>query len=154
MVHDHLPLFFTIEPCLFATCDPRHKHAVSFKPLKKQRFGGDARLLAIAECPSFNRLMPALNAGMFKRSAKFRPPRARHMPIATSYALSGLTYKLGADVLNLPPNNSVGAVPSSAVAMKEQHEFVDRLDTIKLKPDALGRDCSPRHNAARCRPRA
>ena len=38
---------------------------------------------------------------------------------ATLYVLSDVTYKLGADVLTMPPNNSVGAVLGSAVAMKK-----------------------------------
>lgn len=58
--------------------------------------------------------------------------------IKPSYVLDHVADVLGADILALPPNHFVGAVTGrAAVAVKQQHEFVVRLDAVELQPHAL-----------------
>ncbi len=59
-------------------------------------------------------------------------------------------HEFGADVLTLAPDNPVGAIPRGpAVAVEEQHKFIEGLKSIELKANAFDRGVGDKDKARR-----
>jgi hypothetical protein len=86
--------------------------------------------------------------------------RATRGYLGTSNVLGDSTYKLGSNVLILPPDDLVCTILADTIAREEQDEFIQNLETIDMNPHAfggnIGNEAVARRNANpeldRCQP--
>jgi hypothetical protein len=63
---------------------------------------------------------------------------AARRDLGTSNVLGDGIYKLGADVMPVAPDHLVSAVPGELLAVEEQHEVIENIDSIDVQPNAFG----------------